>query len=288
VAARARLDRPRAAPLDPPLLMIAGVLLGAGLCWSWPAPPGLRRSMGPSDQSRRRAHGHVVVAQIPPQRLMQLAVPIYLVGVLLLVGVALFGEVSKGARRWLNIGFTRIQPSEMMKIAMPLMLAWYFHRTKPCCAARLRGRHRHPAIPVGTHLAPARPRHRDPGAAPPASRDLLSPDCRGRSSFPGGRRASPACRRWRRPAARLPAPARVLTLLDPRRTRSAAASTSSSPPSPSAPAACSARAGRNGTQTHLEFIPERHTDFIFAVMAEEFGLLGCIVLLVLYALIGAA
>ncbi|MFZ5511324.1 MAG: FtsW/RodA/SpoVE family cell cycle protein, partial [Pseudomonadota bacterium] len=69
-----------------------------------------------------------VAAQIPPQRLMHLALPVYIGGLLLLVAVALFGDVSKGARRWLNLGFARIQPSEIMKIAMPLMLAWYFQK----------------------------------------------------------------------------------------------------------------------------------------------------------------
>jgi rod shape determining protein RodA len=68
-----------------------------------------------------------VVAQIPPQRLMAFAVPIYTVGVALLVAVALFGLTKKGARRWLNIGIV-IQPSEIMKIAMPLMLAWWFQK----------------------------------------------------------------------------------------------------------------------------------------------------------------
>ncbi|MEY3639886.1 MAG: Rod shape-determining protein RodA, partial [Pseudomonadota bacterium] len=68
-----------------------------------------------------------VVAQIPPQRLMSLAVPIYTVGVLLLIAVAIFGITKKGARRWLNVGIV-IQPSEILKIAMPLMLAWWFQK----------------------------------------------------------------------------------------------------------------------------------------------------------------
>ena len=68
-----------------------------------------------------------VVAQIPPQRLMAFAVPLYTVGLALLVAVALFGLTKKGARRWLNIGVV-IQPSEIMKIAMPLMLAWWFQK----------------------------------------------------------------------------------------------------------------------------------------------------------------
>ena len=67
-------------------------------------------------------------ANIPPQLLARFAFPVYLVGVLLLVGVALFGDVVNGARRWLDLGVTRIQPSELMKIAVPLALAWYFDR----------------------------------------------------------------------------------------------------------------------------------------------------------------
>ncbi|MBP6614104.1 MAG: rod shape-determining protein RodA, partial [Aquabacterium sp.] len=68
-----------------------------------------------------------VVAQVPPQRLMALAVPLYTVGVVLLVATALFGITKKGATRWLNIGIV-IQPSELIKIATPLMLAWWFQR----------------------------------------------------------------------------------------------------------------------------------------------------------------
>ena len=69
----------------------------------------------------------VVVAQIPPQRLMELAVPLYAVGVALLVATALFGITKKGATRWLNVGVV-IQPSEVLKIATPLMLAWWFQK----------------------------------------------------------------------------------------------------------------------------------------------------------------
>ncbi len=71
-----------------------------------------------------------VVALIPPKLLMKCAPPAYVLGVALLVAVELFGETSKGATRWLNLGVTRIQPSEMMKIALPLMLAWYFQRQR--------------------------------------------------------------------------------------------------------------------------------------------------------------
>jgi rod shape determining protein RodA len=68
------------------------------------------------------------VANVRPQTLMQLAVPGYIVGVLMLLGVALFGEVVNGSRRWLHVGVTRIQPSEVLKIMVPMMLAWYFQK----------------------------------------------------------------------------------------------------------------------------------------------------------------
>ncbi len=68
-----------------------------------------------------------VVAQVPPQRLMSLAVPLYALGVALLIAVAIFGITKKGARRWIDLGVV-IQPSEILKIAMPLMLAWWFQK----------------------------------------------------------------------------------------------------------------------------------------------------------------
>lgn len=93
-------------------------------------------SSGYSDGQRFWDHGRnmllaciimMVVAQIPPQRMMALAVPVYTVGLALLVAVALFGLTKKGAQRWLNVGIV-IQPSEIMKIGMPLMLAWWFQK----------------------------------------------------------------------------------------------------------------------------------------------------------------
>jgi len=69
-----------------------------------------------------------LVAQVHPQTMMRFAVPAYVVGLAFLVAVALFGDVVNGARRWLHVGVTRFQPSEMMKLALPLMLAWYFHK----------------------------------------------------------------------------------------------------------------------------------------------------------------
>ncbi|MEN9472806.1 MAG: rod shape-determining protein RodA [Pseudomonadota bacterium] len=69
-----------------------------------------------------------LMAQLPPHRLMTMAIPLYSIGVTLLLAVALFGITKKGSTRWINIGITVIQPSEILKIAMPLMLAWWFQK----------------------------------------------------------------------------------------------------------------------------------------------------------------
>src|SRR3954453_19065236 len=69
-----------------------------------------------------------VAANVPPQTLARIAVPLYVAGVLMLVGVAVFGVVVNGSGRWLNLGVARFQPSELMKLALPLMLAWYFQK----------------------------------------------------------------------------------------------------------------------------------------------------------------
>src|SRR5438128_4219396 len=77
-----------------------------------------------------------IVAQMPPQTLMRFALPAYVIGLVLLLAVAVAGDVVNGARRWLHVGVTRFQPSEMMKLAVPMMLAWYFHKHES--ALRLR------------------------------------------------------------------------------------------------------------------------------------------------------
>src|SRR4029079_4510854 len=71
-----------------------------------------------------------LLGQLHPQTMMRFAVPAYVIGLAFLVAVALFGDVVNGARRWLHVGVTRFQPSEMMKLALPLMLAWYFHKNE--------------------------------------------------------------------------------------------------------------------------------------------------------------
>src|SRR3954470_3299080 len=113
---------------DGPLAFAVFLLACAGLLTMY--------SSGYDQGSRFADHGRnmliagvlmFVVAQVPPQRLMSFAVPLYVVGVSLLVAVAVFGITKKGAKRWINIGIV-IQPSEILKIAMPLMMAWWFQK----------------------------------------------------------------------------------------------------------------------------------------------------------------
>ena len=113
---------------DLPLLFVVLLLAGAGLVAMY--------SAGYDHGTRFVDHGRnmliagtilFVVAQVPPQRIMAFAVPLYAAGVALLLAVALFGITKKGAQRWVNLGIV-IQPSEILKIAMPLMLAWWFQK----------------------------------------------------------------------------------------------------------------------------------------------------------------
>jgi len=227
-------------------------------------------------------------ANIPPHYLMRMALPLFVLGCGLLLGVALFGDIVNGARRWLDIGITRIQPSELMKIALPLMLAWYFNRNEASLklrnyviAALLL------AIPVGLIV-----RQPDLGTA------LLITASGGYLIFLAGLS-------WRvittlivAGLASLPflwsalhdyQRQRVMTLLDPTGDPLGTGYHTIQSTIAVGSGGLLGKGWMNGTQTHLDFIPERTTDFIFAVYAEEFGLLGNAVLLVLYLfLIGRA
>jgi rod shape determining protein RodA len=225
-----------------------------------------------------------VVAQLAPQTLMRLAVPAYVAGVVLLVLVALFGDVVNGARRWLNVGITRFQPSEMLKLALPLMLAWYFHRRETslklrdfALAAVLL------AVPVGLIV-----RQPDLGTAALVGAvgfyviffAGISWKVLGGLAglfvvalFPLWGMLHDYQRK------------RVLTLLDPSQDPLGAGYHIIQSTIAVGSGGISGKGWLNGTQSHLEFIPERHTDFIFAVYSEEFGLIGNVVLLILYALL---
>ena len=225
-----------------------------------------------------------VAARISPELLMRVAFPAYAVGVALLVAVALYGDTVNGARRWLHVGVTRFQPSEMMKLALPLMLAWYFARNEE--TLRLRD------FAVGALLV-AIPvlliaRQPDLGTAAlvaaagayilyfaglgwrvMATLAVLG----GASLFPLWGLLHDYQRR------------RVLTLLDPSQDPLGAGYHTIQSTIAVGSGGVFGKGWLQGTQAHLEFIPERHTDFIFAVYSEEFGLLGNCLLLALYTLL---
>ena len=203
----------------------------------------------------------------------------------MLVGVALFGIVVNGSRRWLNLGVARFQPSELMKIALPLMLAWYFQKFEGrigwkdfALAARA---DRRAGVP---DQAPARPRHGAADRARRASTCSTSPGCRGRSSSASSRSA-PAAAPLVWPHLHDYQRERILTFIDPTRDPLGAGYHSSQASIALGSGGVVGKGWLNGTQTHLDFLPERHTDFIFAVFGEEFGLIGNVVLLVLYLLL---
>ena len=127
----------RLSHLDGILLVLVLALLGVSLAVVASA----------SGQSPARITGHLVniglalsvmlvMANVPPHLLSKVGPPLYAAGVVLLIGVALFGEIRNGSRRWLNLGFMAFQPSELLKLALPLMLAWYFQRNEGVLRAK--------------------------------------------------------------------------------------------------------------------------------------------------------
>jgi rod shape determining protein RodA len=272
---------------DGPLLVAVLLLAGAGLVTMY--------SVGFDHGTRFADHGRnmmlaaaimFIVAQISPQRLMALAVPIYTVGVALLIATALFGITKKGATRWLNVGITVIQPSEILKIAMPLMLAWWFQKRE----GQLRRLDFAVAavillVPVGLVM-----KQPDLGtsllilsaglfviffaglpwklivpvvavAAVGISAIVFSGDqiCQPEVKWPGMHDYQKH---------------RVCTLLDPTKDPLGKGFHIIQGMIAIGSGGVDGKGFMKGTQTHLEFIPERTTDFIFAAFAEEFGLVG--------------
>ena len=231
-----------------------------------------------------------VVAQIPPSKLMAWAVPVYVVGVILLVAVALFGITRKGSTRWLNLGIV-IQPSEILKIALPLMLAAWFQKREGqlrpfdfAVSLLILG------IPVLLIMK-----------QPDLGTSLLVLAAGLAVIFFAGLKW-----RWILPPVGLAVVGivalvimepslcqpdvdwhvlreyqrqRVCTLLDPGRDPLGKGFHIIQGMIAIGSGGFWGKGFMQGTQTHLEFIPERTTDFIFAALGEEFGLLGGLVLL---------
>ncbi len=225
-----------------------------------------------------------VFANIPPHYLMRLAAPLYVAGVLMLLGVAMYGEVAHGARRWLDLGITRVQPSELMKIALPLALAWYLHR--------------HEATLRFTNFAVAMVMLIVPVALIARQPDLGTALLITASGFFVLFLAGLS---WRIVAGAVlgsvvAAPfvwsllhdyqrQRVLTLIDPAQDPLGTGYHTIQSTIAMGSGGWTGKGWLTGTQTHLDFIPERTTDFIFAVYAEEFGFAGSLVLLALLLLV---
>ena len=227
-----------------------------------------------------------VVAQIPPQRLLRLAVPLYCLGVALLVATMLFGVTKKGATRWLHVGVD-IQPSEILKIAMPLMLAWWFQRRE----GQVRGADFMVAfvlvaLPVGLIV-----KQPDLGTAilvmaagvyvmffAGLSWKLILPVialgalCVVALVWFQTAICQPDVQ-W--PLMRDYQKHRVCTLLDPTQDPLGKGFHIIQGMIAIGSGGVNGKGFMKGTQTHLEFIPERTTDFIFAAFSEEFGLIGC-------------
>jgi rod shape determining protein RodA len=231
-----------------------------------------------------------IAAQVPPQRLMSVAVPLYTIGVALLIAVAVFGVTKKGAKRWVNVGIV-IQPSEILKIAMPLMLSWWFQKRE----GQLRPLDFLVAgvllvIPVALIV-----KQPDLGTAililaagfaviffaglswklivPPVvvglTAAVLLVVFEPRLCADGVR--------W--PVLHDYQQQRICTLLDPGKDPLGKGFHIIQGMIAIGSGGILGKGFMQGTQTHLEFIPERTTDFIFAAFAEEFGLLGNLMLI---------
>ena len=225
----------------------------------------------------------LAVAQIPPRTLYLWTPWVFLAGVILLLMVFFAGEVGKGAQRWLKIG-VRFQPSEIMKLATPLMLAWYLsERPLPPGFRSL-------VVASGLVLVPTVMIAMQPdlGTA------LLVAAAGFFVVFFAGIRWSVLIGSGLALLALIPAlwqvmhdyqRRRVLTLLDPESDPLGAGYHIIQSKIAIGSGGLYGKGWLNGTQSQLDFLPERSTDFIFAVFAEEFGMMGAVVLLSLYAFI---
>jgi rod shape determining protein RodA len=269
--------------LDLPLLLALLTLMGTGLFILYSAsgqdPGAIYR------QSIRLAIAlgvMFVMTQITPQALHRWTPRIFIAGVLLLVVVAILGEVGKGAQRWLDLGFVRFQPSELMKLAVPMMVAWHLADVPlPATLKRLLLSTLLVAIPVvlvarqpdlGTSLM----------IASAGFFVLFLAGLKWRILFGAmvsvALMAYPLWVFYLRDYQRQ----RILTFLNPENEPLGAGYHIIQSKIAVGSGGVYGKGWLNGTQSQLDFLPERHTDFIFAVFSEEFGLMGAIILLLLY------
>ncbi len=224
------------------------------------------------------------VAQVPPAELRRWSPALYLAGLLMLVAVLVIGEIGKGAQRWLDLGVVRFQPSEVLKLGVPMMLAWFLaNRPLPPGLVRV-------TVAAGLTLLPVLLIARQPDLGTSllvASAGIMVLFIAGMS--------------WRLIALLLGVAAilapliwfnmhdyqrnRVLTFLDPGSDPLGTGYHIIQSQIAIGSGGVYGKGWLNGTQSHLEFLPERHTDFIFAVIGEEFGFAGILALLAVYLFI---
>jgi rod shape determining protein RodA len=271
--------------LDGPLLAGLTVLCGLGLVVLYSAS-GQNESLLIKQLIRLgvAAVAMLFIAQIPPKMLKIWTPWIFALGILLLVMVLVAGEMGKGAQRWLDIGFVRFQPSEIMKLAVPMMAAWYLmERPLPPRLSEL-------AILLVICLLPAALIAQQPDlgtslliAASGIIVILLGGISLRLIILFGGLAVAVAPVLWMNMHDYQRQ--RVLTFLNPESDPLGSGYHIIQSKIAIGSGGLFGKGWLNGTQAQLEFLPERATDFIFAVMGEEFGLVGLAMLLVLYALI---
>ncbi|HUU73640.1 MAG TPA: rod shape-determining protein RodA [Burkholderiales bacterium] len=271
--------------LDRQLMILVSILLVMGLLILFSASGGSAERTAAQGVNIAIALAFMwMAANIPLHHLASVALPLYIVGLVLLIAVELVGLEVNGAQRWLDLGFARIQPSELMKIAVPMMLAWYFDRYE----AVLRFSNFVIAtllvvVPVlliasqpdlGTSLLVAVAGFYVLFLAGLSMRLLIGTGLIGIAALPFLWSSMHDYQRQR-----------VMTLLDPMQDPLGAGYHTIQSTIAMGSGGLLGKGWLNGTQSHLEFLPERSTDFIFAVYGEEFGLLGNLVLILLFMLL---
>lgn len=271
--------------LDVPLLVALTALCAFGLVVLYSA----------SDQSMHAVERQLVrlgiafvlmfaVAQVPLSRLREWSLALYLLGIALLIAVLLFGDMGKGAQRWLDFGVVRFQPSEMLKLAVPMVIAWLLAaRPLPPRLPRL-------LLAAVLTLVPVLLIARQPDlgtALLVASAGVMVLFIAGLSwrmiLILGALAAALAPLLWLRMHEYQRE--RVLTFLNPESDPLGAGYHIIQSTIAIGSGGLDGKGWLNGTQSHLEFLPERNTDFIFAVIGEEFGFTGILALLALYLFI---
>jgi len=276
------LQRRIVAHIDPILMLAVGLLLLVSLVVLYSASDGnWLRVFGQFINILVACVAMWLVANMPLHYLIRSAVPIYLFGMVLLICVALFGEISHGARRWLNIGFATIQPSELMKIAVPLMMAWYFEKHEATLTLK------NYFVAALLLLMPVALIARQP--------DLGTSILIGASGFYVLFLAGLSWRIMLGMALTAAASApflwsmlhdyqrhRIEMLFDPSQDALGKGYHTIQGMIAVGSGGIFGKGYLDGTQTHLDFLPERTTDFIFAVWSEEFGFVGNLILLGFY------